>query len=63
VSELEWRADTIGRPLAYPWPPEIRRAPIADDNGVYGAIEFVLESRSHHICRVLEVRWLPGTVD
>jgi hypothetical protein len=63
VAELEWRADQVGRPLAYPWPPEIRRAVIADDTRVYGAVEFVLESRSHRICRVLQVRWLPGAVD
>jgi hypothetical protein len=59
VAELEWRADQVGRPLAYPWPPEIRRAPIADDTTVYGAIEFVLESRTNRIARILDVLWLP----
>ncbi|MFB4197300.1 hypothetical protein [Streptomyces carpaticus] len=59
ITELEWRAEHVGRPLGYPWPQEIRRAPVEDEETVFGAIEYVLESRSRRIARILDVRWLP----
>ncbi|MFB7896055.1 hypothetical protein ACFC1B_06970 [Streptomyces xiamenensis] len=59
VAALEWRADAVGEPLPYPWPTEIRRAYIEDDDEVYGQVEFLVESPARRICRILDVTWAP----
>ena len=62
VAALEWRAETVGDRLPYPWPPEIRRVFIEDDDEVYGQVEFLLESAQRRICRILDVTWAPDVI-
>ncbi|MFI7278585.1 hypothetical protein [Streptomyces sp. NPDC049879] len=59
IDTLEWSAETVGRPLPFPWHQDLRRVPIADDADVYGVAEVLLESRQYRIARLLDVTWLP----